>query len=180
MAWSEVTLASGRKVQGYFSLITTGLEQHIYYCETNPEEKPRPVAKFVKVDNIRSLTQRGIYAETLRLEGKSLHVLAPRVIDGPVELFTYAEPQSVPVPLPLPGAVGVIGINYTNNHWYLRREGKVVVVTHNNFRALMSEYTADCLALKAQISQNAAEFRYKDMPNIVRLYNDFLTKVSTP
>lgn len=180
MAWSEVTLASGRKVEGYFSLITTGLEKQIYYCETNPEEKPRPTTKLVKIDNIQSLTQRGIYAESLRQEGKNLRILAPRVVDGQVELFVYAEPQRIPVPVPLPGAVGIIGINYTNNHWYLRRNGILTIVTHSDFRELMSSYTTDCLALKSQIDNNADGFRYKDMPNIVRLYNDFLTKGSTP
>lgn len=180
MAWSEITLASGRKVEGYFSLISIGMEKQIYYCETNPEKKPRPTMKLVKIDNIQSITQRGIYAESLRHGGKSLRILAPRVVDGQVELFVYAEPQRIPVPVPLPGAVAIIGINYTNNHWYLRRNGMLTIVTHSNFQELMSSYTTDCLAIKAQISNSADGFRYKDMPNIVRLYNDFLAKGSTP
>jgi len=180
MAWSEVTLASGRKVEGYFSLVSTGVEKQIYYCETNPEKKPRPTAKLVKIDNIQSLTQRGIYAESLRQEGKSLHILAPRIVDGQVELFVYAEPEKIPVPLPLPGPAGLIAINYTNNHWYLRRNGILTTVTHGNFREVINSYFTDCLALKTQVNNNADGFHYKDMPNIVRLYNDFLTKGSTP
>jgi hypothetical protein len=131
----EVVTPEGKKVKAYFPHSINGFEKTISYYNTHPEVRPFPKPHYISVDKIKTMTVRGQYSETLEMNGKSLHLLAARLVDGPVELFNFAEAKSVPVPIPsvayMPALVTAaalndqapgtarrqaFGIPYTKNH----------------------------------------------------------------
>lgn len=115
---------------------------------------------------------RGQYSETLSINGKSLHLLAARLVAGPVELFNFAEAKSVPVPLPVPGGIiPIVGIPHTKNHWYLRRAGVVTEVKRGRFEEQVAEYLKDVPALADKVRRGEKAYHYQDMPKIVTEYN---------
>ncbi|SHK08003.1 hypothetical protein [Hymenobacter psychrotolerans] len=169
----EVMTPEGKQVKAYFPISVNGFEKSISYFNTHPEVRPFPQPRFISVDKIHSMTVRGQYSETLKLNGKSLHILAARLVNGPVELFNFAEAKSVPVPLPVPGAVftPIAGIPYTKNHWYLRRNGELAEVKRGKFEEQLSEYLSTKPELAARVKAKAEGYRYQDMVRIITEYN---------
>ena len=98
-------------------------------------------------------------------------MLAPRLLAGPVELFTYAEPRSVPVPLPR-AAVLMAGVAYTNTRWYQRRNGQVTTVRRGQFAQQLSAYFADCPA--QTVAREDEHHRFRDLPPLVDEYNRYV------
>ncbi|GAB3827594.1 hypothetical protein [Hymenobacter jeollabukensis] len=175
--------ADGRRVRAYLPTDAFGFEALVPYLSTNPEVRPFPKTKVVKVELLRSMTVRERYYETMRLPGDAHpRIMAWRVVNnGPVELFVYSD-SAVPM-VPLLGlGVGLLTAALStipNSHWYLRRDGQLVPMERVNFREQMSQYVQDCVALRTQIQGGADGFRYSDMPNIVSLYNQYLLEQST-
>ncbi|WBO84331.1 hypothetical protein [Hymenobacter yonginensis] len=169
----EVVTPDGKLVKAYFPISVNGFEKTISYYYSHPEVRPFPKPHFISVDKIRSMTVRGQYSETLALNGKSLHLLAARLVDGPVELFNFAEAKSVPLPIPIPGAVlvPIVGIPYTKNHWYLRRGGELVEVKRGKFEEQISEYLSAQPELAAKVKGKADGYHYQDMVRIIGEYN---------
>lgn len=173
----EVITPEGKKVSAYFPRSVNGFEKAISYYATHPEVRPFPPTRYISVDKIRSLQVQGLYLETLSLNGKPLHILAARLVDGPVELFNYAEskgvPLLVPLPIPIPGAVliPIVGIPYTKNHWYLRRGGELVEVKRGKFEEQIIEYLSAQPELAAKVKEQAAGYQYQDMVHIIGEYN---------
>ncbi|MFD2784963.1 hypothetical protein [Hymenobacter rubripertinctus] len=177
------TTTAGKTVRAYFPVNSIGFEETVDYFARNPEVRPFPRIQHVDVDKLASVIIRGFYLENMRPAGCP-KVLALRLTEGPVELFAFGGSAADKVPLlpsvllpalALPTLMAQLGgLAVERNRWFLRRNGQLVAVTHGNFRKLMTEYTADCLAVSTQIAQGAEGFRYHDMPRVVGLYNDFL------
>ncbi|WP_022825219.1 hypothetical protein [Hymenobacter norwichensis] len=169
----EVVTPEGKVVQAYFPHSINGFEKTISYYNTHPEVRPFPKPHYISVDKINNMTVRGQYSETLEMNGKSLHLLAARLVDGPVELFNFAEAKSVPVPIPIPGAmlVPMAGIPYTKNHWYLRRAGVVTEVKRGKFEEQISEYLKAQPELAAKVKNKDKYYHYQDMVLIISEYN---------
>lgn len=169
----EVITPEGKRVQAYFPNSVNGFEKTISYYYSHPEVRPFPKPHFISVDKILSMTVRGQYSETLKINGKSLGILAARLADGPVELFNFAEAKSVPLPLPVPGAafVPIAGIPYTKNHWYLRQNGVVTEVKRGKFEEQISQYLSARPELAAKIRAKADGYHYQDMVRIINEYN---------
>ncbi len=180
-----VKTKAGKTVHTYFPVNSIGFEKTISYFKANPEVRSFPRIQHVNVVELASATIRGHHLENMQA-ASCPDVLALRLLEGPVELFAVSGTVGDKVPLiflPLnPGISLLAGMAalgssaMERNRWFLRRDGKLVAVTHGNFRSLMTEYTADCLALSVQIKEGTAGFHYRDMPEIVRLYNEFLQK----
>lgn len=169
----EVLTPEGKLVKAYFPHSINGFEKTISYYTTHPEVRPFPKPHYISVDKIKTLTVRGQYSETLSMNGKSLHLLAARLVDGPVELFNFAEAKSVPLPVPIPGAmlIPVVGIPYTKNHWYLRRAGVVTEVKRGKFEEQISEYLNTQPELATKVKSKAKDYQYQDMVRIITEYN---------
>ncbi|GAA3944904.1 hypothetical protein [Hymenobacter algoricola] len=169
----EVLTPEGRLVKGYFPGSVNGFEKTISFYLTHPEVRPFPKPKYISVDKIRSMTVHGFYFETLQQKGKSLHVLACRLVDGPVQLFNYAEEKGIPVPLPIIGfgLIPLASIPYTKNHWYLKRNDELTVIDRSRFVFEVSTYFADYPALAQKIKQKGKDYQYQDMVRIVTEYN---------
>jgi hypothetical protein len=127
---------------------------------------------------------QGLYSETLILNGKSEKVLAPRLLNGPVELFTLSETNNIPIPIAIGGIMSIAtlpGLNYANNLWYLRRSGSPLVqVSRGKFREQLVAYVKDAPDLAAKITAGHPDYRYQDMIRIIQEYNSFLTSAGTP
>ncbi|MBG8553108.1 hypothetical protein [Hymenobacter guriensis] len=172
-------MADGRAARAYFPVNRLGFEKAIDYFPTNPKVRPFPKIKYLDVDQLASATIRGYYYENMRAAGEP-DVLAVRLIEGPVELFALRGTAASKVPVLLSpvsalasvAALGLMAVD--NNRWFLRRNGQLVAITHGKFRPFMTEYTADCPALSEQVRTGIKGFQHNDMPEIIRLYNEFL------
>lgn len=168
----------------YLPHSVNGFEKFIDFCETHPEVRPYPQTKHISVDKIHCMTVRGQYFETLHdNEGKSMRILAPRLVAGPVELFNYAEGKSIPpiVPIAAIASMGaastvlLLGINYTSNHWYLRRNGQLTEVKRSKFTEQVATYLQDAPELAQKVTARTKGYQYQDMPQIIAEYNSFLS-----
>ncbi|MDU0370746.1 hypothetical protein ACFPAF_10105 [Hymenobacter endophyticus] len=178
-----VKTTDGKTVRSYFPVDCIGFEEKILYFSRNPEVRPFPRIQYVDVKKISSATIRGHQLENMGAAGYP-EVLAMRLVEGPVELFAVSGSVGDKVPLifsvvnpALAGATILAqlgGSAMERNRWFLRRNGQLVALTHGNFRKLMTDYTADCLAISTQIKQGSEGFHYKDTPQIINLYNQFL------
>lgn len=178
-----VKTTDGKTVRSYFPVDCIGFEEKISYFSRNPEVRPFPRMQYVDVQKIASATIRGHRLENMAAAGCP-EVLAMRLVEGPVELFAFSGSVGDKVPLifsvvnPALAAATLLaqmsGSGMERNRWFVRRNGQLVALTHGNFRKLMSEYTADCLAISTQIRQGSEGFYYKDTPRIINLYNQFL------
>ncbi|UPL49278.1 hypothetical protein [Hymenobacter sublimis] len=178
----------GKTVRSYFPVNCIGFEEKISYFSRSPEVRPFPRIQYVDVKKIASATIRGHQLENMAAAGAP-DVLALRLIEGPVELFAFSGSVGDQVPLifsvlnPALAAPTLLahlgGSAIERNRWFVRRNGQLLALTHGNFRRLMSEYTADCLAVSTQIKQGSEGFHYKDTPQIINLYNQFLRETAT-
>lgn len=169
------TTTDSTRVRAYLPATRYGYERAIDYFETPPGVKPHPKRYSLNIIQVHTMRVRGRYYENLFVEDESLDVLALRLLAGPVELFTYVEPRSVPVPMPLPGAaVLVAGVAYTNTHWYLRRNGQVTTVRRGQFAQQLSAYFADCPALAQAVAREDEHHRFRDLPPLVDEYNRYV------
>ncbi|GAA4002872.1 hypothetical protein GCM10022408_12940 [Hymenobacter fastidiosus] len=169
----EVVTPTGQRVKAYFPNSVNGFEKTIAFYYSHPEVRPFPPAKLISVDKIHTMTVRGNHFETLTRNGKSLHVLAARLVDGPVELFNFAEEKGVPIPIPIPGAMllPIASIPYTKNHWYLRRNGELTEVKRGQFVEQLRGYLQDQPALVEKVQQHTKYYQYPDMVHIITEYN---------
>ncbi|GAA4035274.1 hypothetical protein GCM10022409_19870 [Hymenobacter glaciei] len=169
------TATDSTKIQAYLPATRNGYERAIDYFETPPGRQPHPKRYSLNIIQVHTMRVHGRYYENLFVDDESIDVLALRVLRGPVELFTYAEPQSVPVPIPVPGAGMLVGgASYINTHWYLRRQGTVLKVRRGKFAEQLSAYFADCPALAQAVARGDEHCRFRDTPRLVAQYNQYL------
>jgi hypothetical protein len=130
----------------------------------------------ISVDKVQKMRLYGVHYEQMVVQGKRKHLLAARVVHGPVELFNYTEITQV-MPLGLVGAVvagailaGTSGEGLAERRWYLRRGTELVQVKRDNFAAQMSEYFKDDPATVTALLSK--QVHYPNMLAIVRAYNE--------
>ncbi|OGX83803.1 hypothetical protein BEN48_03290 [Hymenobacter glacialis] len=133
----------------------------------------------IDVDKVVSVKLNGLYQEHIVLKGKRKHLLATRLVNGPVELFNYTEaPQPVVGP---PGVVGPSAWSITglsglpDRQWFLRRTGQgLVKVERMSFATQMATYFQDDPEVVAAL--NSGKLNYRDMVKLVQGYNEFRTR----
>ena len=136
----------------------------------------------IDVDKVQSIKLNGLYQEHMVLKGKRKHLIATRVVNGPVELFNYTEVvQSGMAMVPVGGVAGgmvMVGTGlgaYPNRSWYLRREGgELMKVERVEFIAQMTAYFHDDPELVAAL--RARKVHYREMVKVVQGYNEDLTR----
>lgn len=136
----------------------------------------------IDVDKVQSIKLNGLYQEHMVLKGKRKHLIATRVVNGPVELFNYTEMvQSGAVMVPVGGVAGAmvmggLGLGaYPNRSWYLRRQGSdLIKVERVEFIAQMTAYFHDDPELVAAL--RASKLHYREMVKVVQGYNEYLTR----
>ncbi|GGG45047.1 hypothetical protein GCM10011378_21630 [Hymenobacter glacieicola] len=169
-------LTDGRVVSGYLPVPTMypGIDYPFIYYLAHPNSQPKPPKQDVRVDEVERMTAGKHYFEPMRLAGdKKVKILAERVVTGPVELFLQAEQQSVPLPIPLPGAVLHSSIPYKNSHFFVRRNGVLTKVDRGMFYMQMSQYLADYPGLAKMVARNEKGYHYQDLIRIVTNYNRY-------
>ncbi|GAA3982103.1 hypothetical protein GCM10022407_29240 [Hymenobacter antarcticus] len=136
----------------------------------------------IDVDKVQSIKLNGLYQEHMILKGKRKHLIATRVVNGPVELFNYTEMvQSGAVMVPVGGVAGAmvmggLGVGaYPNRSWYLRRQGgELLKVERVEFIAQMTAYFHDDPELVAAL--RARKVHYREMVKVVQGYNEYVTR----
>ena len=136
----------------------------------------------IDVDKVQSIKLNGLYQEHMVLKGKRKHLIATRVVNGPVELFNYTEIVNTAAAMaPAVGAAGSMALGATglggfpDRQWYLRRAGgELMKVTRSEFAAQMSAYFHDNPELVAALG--AGKLHYRDMVKVVQGYNEYLTR----
>ncbi|SFQ59126.1 hypothetical protein SAMN04515668_3159 [Hymenobacter arizonensis] len=127
----------------------------------------------IDVDKVQSIRLQGQYYEHMVLKGKRKHVLARRLTNGPVELFSYIEVKEIMTKSGdgMPLSLGSRAVPY----WYLRRSGQgLVVVDQIEFIAQMTHYFHDHHDLLVALKQR--KLKYRDMQQVVEAYNEYLTR----
>jgi hypothetical protein len=129
----------------------------------------------ISVDKVQIMRLHGTYYEHMVVRGKRKHLLAARVVNGPVELFNYTEFTQV-IPGGLVGAAlaaaiagGTGGSGIADRRWFVRRSGELVQVQRSSFVEQMSDYFKDDPETVAALTQQ--RMHYPDMFAIVEDYN---------
>ena len=139
----------------------------------------------IDIDKVKSVRVNGLYQEHVVLKGKRKHLIATRLVNGPVELFNYTEvpqpalaPASAIAGTPVMAAAGLnaAGLSgFPDRQWFLRRAGQELVkVERMSFAAQMTAYFQDDPEVVAAIA--AGQLHYRDMVRLVQGYNEFRTR----
>ena len=141
----------------------------------------------IDVDKVQSIKLNGLYQEHMILKGKRKHLIATRVVNGPVELFNYTEMVQTTAMVPIGGvgmaavaatglAMGATGLSgFPDRQWYLRRTGgELIKVTRSDFTAQMTAYFHDDPELVTALRES--KLHYRDMVKVVQGYNEYVTR----
>ncbi|SMB98404.1 hypothetical protein SAMN00120144_1090 [Hymenobacter roseosalivarius DSM 11622] len=160
----------------YLPATLMGYGTQIDYFLTPPGQPKRAKRYTLKIKKVQSMTVHRRYYENILSKGKPSKVLGVRMLTGPVELLTYAQPGVVPVPIP--GAAVLLVNAYTNNRWYVRRNGELKEVSRLNFATEMSQYLADYPELAQKVIVGEKNYRYRNTLSIITEYNQHATAAS--
>jgi hypothetical protein len=174
---AEIVDSNGKKFVMFVPVKIDGIFSLLSFCRTEEDLRKfgRPAA-IIGVDKVHSITVNGLYQEHMVLAGKRAHLLATRVVDGPVELF-YAKIQgnntnNTMAPSGMPGVVPTIAIGLEGKFWYLRRQGgEIQKVPSLGFKDYITNYFNDYPELAASFTGKGDKLRYDDMVSAVRAYN---------
>ncbi len=172
--WGELSKTDGTKITAYLPSTRMGYERILDYFETPPGQKPHAQRHTLPMKQVRSMSVHGRYYENLWHKGKPTKVMALRVLAGPTDVFTYAQPKYLPVPIPGAGALLVNA--YTHNHWYLCRNGETTELIRSKFAKQLSSYLADYPELAQQVANGEANYGYRNTLAIMNAYNAHMTK----
>lgn len=170
----KLRLADGTEVSGYMPVTTVypGIDFPFVYYLSHPDRKPKPKKQNVQIQDIVSMTAGAHYYEAMRVPTeKKVRILAERFVNGPVELFLQAEPESVPLPIPVAGAILNAAIPYKNSHFFVRRDGKLTEVNRSVFQMQISQYLSDYPELAVKVARGEKEYHYRNMVGIITEYN---------
>ncbi|MDQ2771328.1 MAG: hypothetical protein M3Y54_12605 [Bacteroidota bacterium] len=137
----------------------------------------------IDVDKVQSIKVSGLYQEHMVVNGRRKHLIATRLVEGPVELFNYTGTmQSTTSGILLTVAAGAVGVGgvggIPERHWFLRRVGgELISVKRDGFSAQMSAYFHDDPVLATAF--NNQQLDYADMVKIVQDYNAFCAQAAT-
>lgn len=109
----------------------------------------------------------GLYLEHMVVKGRRQHVLGVRVLDGPVELFSYIPNRDATTG---PPGFQTSPVVYSRRQWYLRRQGELTAVAHGGFVKQMSAYFQDDAVVVDALAGKT--MGYDELKTLVRIYND--------
>ena len=167
----------------YYVFITSISERGngLEFTWRNPLVLPHPKPVFITSEQLQWVRIDGKYSEPVRLPGEKAHGLAVRLMAGPrVEVFDVATPKKgIPIPIPVPGGlllpvIWTGGKDKFNHDWYLRRPGEKTmtqVPSGKKFAHFLTAYLRDAPDLVAAISSGNEGYRYDDLPQLLRTYN---------
>jgi hypothetical protein len=177
-AKAEIVGPDGKLSHPYVLVEPGGVAQFLLFYRREDEVRRFGSEPFsIDVDNVKSLKVNGLYQEHIILKGKRKHLLATRLVEGPVELFHFAqEPQSGS----MGGGGGMMMGAYRTaaiSRWYLRREGgELVEVNRTEFITQMTHYFHDDPGTMALLMQR--KLGYSDMVKVVQGYNEYRTQAA--
>lgn len=174
---AEILGPDGKVHYAYVLIDKGGFGGYLPFYRREEELRKFGNAPFsIDVDKVQSLKINGLYQEHMVLKGKRRHILATRLVNGPVELFNFTqEIESVAMPSAGGGAMmGGFG-GRTISRWYLRRQGGALVeVDRIEFIAQMTHYFHDHTEMVVALKKRT--LRYEDMVAIVQRYNEYLAR----
>lgn len=124
---------------------------------------------FVKVKNIQSIRYADLTYQSVQATGSSKEYLAREAVTGPVTLYVYTEAKSVPLPIPVAGAILHTAIPYDNSLLFLRRGNETVRINRAIYSEMMTAYFSDRPDLVEKIKNRT--YKYRDTEALVREYN---------
>ncbi|GAA4041006.1 hypothetical protein GCM10022409_28750 [Hymenobacter glaciei] len=175
---AELTTAGGEKSLVYIPLSSLGFGSVVPVFRREEDiDSPGAQPLLISVDNVQMIRAHatGQYLEHMVVKGRRRHQLAVRVLDGPVELFSYTQVQ--------PNTGGPLGFQAAPQasvkcQWYIRRQGQLVEVVHGGFTKQMAAYFHDDpVVVEALASRSVG---YDDMKMLVQMYNQHQTPVADP
>ena len=171
---AEVTDTKGEKTTVLVPVTLDGFYRSFPYFRTEEDlKKFGKLASHLKVNDVRSLTVNGLYQEHIFVDGDPTHVLATRVVNGPCELF-YANLETN-----MTSSSGVMMGGMSKTVWYVRRrDEEPEKVAYSGFKAFAAEYFYDCPELVAAFTGKGEKLRYRDMVQIVRIYNRYKLRLA--
>jgi hypothetical protein len=170
----ELTKADGTKLTAYLPSTRMGYERILDYFETPPGQKPHAARHTLPMKQVHCMSVYGRYYENLGDDGAPAKVMALRVLAGNTDVFTYAQPKMLPVPVP---GVGALLVNaYTNNHWYLRRNGEITELRRGKFAEQLSAFLADYPELARRVANAETNYGYRNTLTIMNEYNKHMAK----
>ena len=168
-----VTLENGETLEGQIQMLSPTLnEVKVKFIASNGKAttyKAKDVAsysfEFPKYDR----TTKSYNNETIEYVKKNVTVapvpfgpkavLVERQVNGAVSLYNfYAETRT---------AAHAFAHNY-----FVEKDGQMVSVTRENFKAVVKDMVADCPELKARVGKKG--YGYKHIANIITEYNNFI------
>lgn len=166
---AELTTVSGEKSLAYVPLSSLGFALIVPVFKREEDiDKPGAQPLFIDVDNVQIIRTiaTGQYLEHMVVKGKQRHQLAVRVLDGPVELFSFTQ-----MPQPASGPMGFqTGREVAaKRQWYVRRQGQLVEVVRGGFTKQMAAYFHDDPVIVEALTSKS--IGYDDMKMLVRMYN---------
>ena len=182
---AEIVDTNGKKHLMFVPVKVDGIQQLLSFHRTEEDlRKFGKPAAIISVDKVRSMTVNGLYQEHIVLDGKQTHLLATRVVNGPIELF-YAVHQTkegvTMVPSALPGIGPTMLLGSYERTWYLRRRsGELELIEHEGFAERMSQYFADYPELAETFSSKKKDRPdYDNLVVAVRAYNRHLLQAAS-
>lgn len=175
---AEITGPDGKTHFVWVPIRPTGFNRLLPFYRTEAQAQKFASEPFnIDVDKVQSIKVNGLYQEHMVLKGKRKHLLATRLVNGPVELFNYTEiDQTAPVVGMAGGALGGPGLgSIPNRQWFLRRAGgELVKVERLDFVPQMTAYFQDAPEVVAALARG--QLHYRDMVQLVEGYNEFRTR----
>jgi hypothetical protein len=172
------TFASGKQVKGYVDGYSPAQLDRVECYERPPDQLPRPVAKAISIERLKSMVVDGHTMESLYVKGKPLKILAENMTPaGGLQTFGYAITKAdMFIPIPVPGlGAGFIPVGSHDKYfWFVRPPGgqlQEVPRGDKAFAALIATAFADYPELAARVRQRAAGTEFKNMPELVKEYN---------
>ena len=131
-------------------------------------DRPGAQPLFISVDNVQAIrvVATGQYLEHMIVKGRHRHQLAVRVVNGPVELFSYT--QVYAAANSLAGFQSAPGAS-AKCQWYVRHQGELVEVLHGGFTKQMLAYFRNDPLIEEVLANK--KMGYDDMRMLVRMYN---------
>lgn len=168
---AEVLDVDGKKHFVWVPIKPMGFHDYLPFYRNEAEARRfRHATSGINVDKVVSIRINGLYQEHMIVKGKRKHLIATRLVDGPVELFNYTATESA-------GAMTPVGVDggIPDRQWFLRRAGQdLVKVERLAFVEQMMVYFHDYPQLVAALYN--CKLRYRDMVTVVNGYNGYLSR----
>lgn len=179
---AQFTFANGKQVRGYVAGYALFMREQVECYETPPDQLPRPPAKALSIERIKTMTVEGHTLDALTRNGKSLKMLAENMTPAAsTKIYGYFITKAdmyIPIPL-LPGGAAFIPVGSHDKYfWYVQPAGgtlQEVPRSGKGFAALMATAFADYPDLAARVRQQAPDAGYKNMPALVQEYNEHMS-----